>query len=61
MNNSKSALVTVSLWLVLLASAAANSIGEFAGMTWTYRMIAGGVSVVCIALLVIRYLARRKA
>ncbi|WP_414941257.1 hypothetical protein [Amycolatopsis sp. cmx-11-51] len=59
--NASSALVTASLWLVLLVSAAANSIGQFAGMDYPYRMIAGAVSVICIVLLVIRYLARRKA
>ncbi|GAB3745528.1 hypothetical protein GCM10027598_82300 [Amycolatopsis oliviviridis] len=61
MNDSKSALVTVSLWLVLLASAATNSVGQFVGMDYPFRMIAGAVSVVCIVLLVTRYLARRKA
>ncbi|EME62605.1 hypothetical protein [Amycolatopsis decaplanina] len=62
-DNAKSggALVTASLWLVLLVSAAANSIGQFAGLDWTYRMVAGAVSVVCIVLLIIRYVARRKA
>ncbi|RSN60442.1 hypothetical protein DMH01_14080 [Amycolatopsis sp. WAC 04182] len=55
------ALVTASLWIVLLGSAAANSIGQFAGLDWTFRMIAGAVAVVCIVLLIIRHLARRKA
>ncbi len=59
--NSSGALVTASLWLVLLVSAATNSIGQFAGLDWTFRMAAGAVSVVCIVLLIIRYLARRKA
>ncbi|MFC3452103.1 hypothetical protein [Amycolatopsis speibonae] len=59
--NTSGALVTASLWLVLLVSAAANSIGQFAGMDWTFRMIAGAVSVVCIVLLIIRYVLRRKA
>ncbi|MEV7549289.1 hypothetical protein AB0N89_06665 [Amycolatopsis sp. NPDC089917] len=64
MNDSKNtggALVTASLWLVLLAGAATNSVGQFAGLDFTLRMVAGGVSVVCIVLLVIRHLARRKA
>ncbi|MFC9252007.1 hypothetical protein [Amycolatopsis thailandensis] len=61
MNDSKSVLVTASLWLVLLVSAATNSIGQFAGMDWTIRMIAGAVSVVCIVLLIIRYVAKRRA
>ncbi|MFD5090085.1 hypothetical protein ACFWMR_05760 [Amycolatopsis thailandensis] len=61
MNDSKSVLVTASLWLVLLVSAATNSIGQFAGMDWTFRMIAGAVSVVCIVLLIIRYVAKRRA
>ncbi|WP_181774189.1 hypothetical protein [Amycolatopsis pittospori] len=64
MNDTEKArgtLVTASLWLVLLVSAATNSVGQFAGMDWTFRMIAGGVSVVCIVLLIVRHLARRKA
>ena len=64
MNDTEKArgtLVTASLWLVLLVSAATNSVGQFAGMDWTFRMIAGGVSVVCIVLLIARHLARRKA
>ncbi|MEU3623713.1 hypothetical protein BS329_37150 [Amycolatopsis coloradensis] len=64
MNDTKNAggtMVTASLWLVFLVSAAANAIGQFAGMDWTLRMIAGGVSVVCIVLLVIRYVARRRS
>ncbi|OXM52704.1 hypothetical protein CFP71_23080 [Amycolatopsis thailandensis] len=61
MNDSKSVLVTASLWLVLLVSAATNSIGQFAGMDGTIRMIAGAVSVVCIVLLIIRYVAKRRA
>ncbi|MEV6906118.1 hypothetical protein [Amycolatopsis sp. NPDC051071] len=64
MNDTEKAggtLVTASLWLVLLVSAAANSIGQFAGMEYLYRMIAGAVSLICIVLLVIRYVARRKA
>ncbi|HET6289364.1 MAG TPA: hypothetical protein VFG15_21770 [Amycolatopsis sp.] len=63
MNDTKNAggtMVTASLWLVLLVSAAANSIGQFAGMDWTLRMIAGAVSVVCIVLLIVRYVARRR-
>ncbi|WP_410660358.1 hypothetical protein [Amycolatopsis sp. lyj-112] len=58
---SSGTTVTVSLWLVLLISAATNSIGQFAGLDWTFRMIAGGISVVCIVLLIVRHLARRKA
>ncbi len=58
---SSGTLVTACLWLVLLVSAATNSIGQFAGLDWTFRMIAGGVSVVCLVLLVLRHLARRKA
>ncbi|WP_340681675.1 hypothetical protein LCL61_23345 [Amycolatopsis coloradensis] len=58
---SGGALVTASLWLVLLVSAATNAIGQFAGLDWTLRMIAGAVAVVCIVLLIIRHLARRKA
>lgn len=58
---SSGALVTASLWLVLLGSAATNAIGQFAGLDWTLRMIAGAVAVVCIVLLIIRHLARRKA
>ncbi|WP_410646163.1 hypothetical protein [Amycolatopsis sp. cmx-4-54] len=58
---SRGALVTASLWLVLLVSAATNSIGQFAGLDWTLRMIAGAVAVVCIVLLIMRHLARRKA
>ncbi len=64
MNDTEKArgtLVTASLWLILLVSAATNSVGQFAGMDWTFRMIAGGVSVVCIVLLIVRHLARRKA
>ncbi|KFU77297.1 hypothetical protein SAMN04489729_0535 [Amycolatopsis lurida] len=55
------ALITTSLWLVLFGSAATNSIGQFAGLDWTLRMIAGAVAVVCIVLLIMRHLARRKA
>ncbi|MFE6615266.1 hypothetical protein [Amycolatopsis sp. NPDC057786] len=58
---SSGALVTASLWLVLLVSAATNAIGQFAGLDWTFRMIAGAVAVVCIVLLIMRHLARRKA
>ncbi|MFI7119913.1 hypothetical protein [Amycolatopsis sp. NPDC049868] len=59
--NTGGVLVTASLWLVLLVSAATNSIGQFAGLDWTIRMFAGAVSVVCIVLLIVRYIARRKA
>ncbi|MBE1574647.1 hypothetical protein ACFORH_38005 [Amycolatopsis roodepoortensis] len=58
---SSGALVTASLWLVLLVSAATNAIGQFAGMDYTFRMIAGAIAIVCIVLLIIRHLARRKA
>ncbi|UMP04575.1 hypothetical protein [Amycolatopsis sp. EV170708-02-1] len=64
MNDTKNAggtMVTAALWLVLLVSAATNSIGQFAGLDWTFRMAAGAVSVVCIVLLIVRYIARRKA
>ncbi|MFK0248198.1 hypothetical protein ACIQUM_26190 [Amycolatopsis azurea] len=61
MKNSKSVLVTASLWLLLLVSAATNSIGMFAGLDYTFRMIAGAVAIVCIVLLVVRYIAGRKA
>jgi len=64
MNDTKNAggmMVTATLWLVLLVSAATNSIGQFAGLDWTFRMIAGGISVVCIVLLIVRYIARRRA
>ncbi|ANN17989.1 hypothetical protein SD37_21620 [Amycolatopsis orientalis] len=54
-------LVTTSLWLVLLVSAAANAIGQFAGMDYTLRMIAGAVAIICIVLLILRAVARRKA
>ncbi|MBB5857708.1 hypothetical protein ACFQ05_19055 [Amycolatopsis umgeniensis] len=59
--NAGGALVTASLWLVLLVSAATNSIGQFAGLDWTFRMIAGAISVICIVLLIVRYVARRRA
>ncbi|AGM06810.1 hypothetical protein [Amycolatopsis keratiniphila] len=59
--NAGSALVTTSLWLVLLVSSAVNAIGQFAGLDWTVRTIAGAVAVVCIVLLIVRYVARRRA
>ncbi|GAA4538286.1 hypothetical protein [Amycolatopsis samaneae] len=52
--------VAALLWLVLLASGAANAAGTAIGLDETMRMIAGGVAVVCIAGLV-TYYARRKA
>lgn len=54
-------VVTASLWLILLVSAATNAVGQFAGMDYTFRMIAGALAIVCIVLLIIRRLARRKA
>ncbi|MBN9747239.1 hypothetical protein DMP23_40150 [Amycolatopsis sp. A1MSW2902] len=53
-------VVTTLLWLVFLVGAAANSIGQFAGLEATYRYIGGGIAVACLVLLLVRYLARRK-
>ncbi|MFJ8914465.1 hypothetical protein [Amycolatopsis sp. NPDC102389] len=60
-NTRGGGLVTAAIWLVLLVSAATNSIGQFAGLDWTFRMFAGAVAVVCIVLLIVRYIARRRA
>ncbi|MEV0676109.1 hypothetical protein AB0I60_06245 [Actinosynnema sp. NPDC050436] len=52
-------VVQVVLWLALASSAAVNSLGYFFGLHDTWRLAAGGVSVLCIALLVAFYLKRR--
>ncbi|WP_409185062.1 hypothetical protein F9C11_12695 [Amycolatopsis sp. VS8301801F10] len=55
-----SPVVTALLWLAFLAGSAVNSIGQFAGLEDSYRYLGGGVAVVCLVLLIVRFLARRK-
>ncbi len=52
--------MTTLLWLAFLAGAAVNSIGQFAGLADIYRYLGGGVAVVCLVLLIGRFMARRK-
>jgi hypothetical protein len=53
-------VVTTLLWLVFIATAATNSIGDFTGLDFTLRIAAGLVSVACLAILIVRFVARRK-
>ncbi|GAA3862415.1 hypothetical protein GCM10022243_31080 [Saccharothrix violaceirubra] len=46
------------LWLVLLVTAATNSIGSFVGLHEVLRLAAGGVSVLCIVGLVVLHMRR---
>ncbi|MFD2466452.1 hypothetical protein [Amycolatopsis silviterrae] len=59
-SRSRTPAVTASLWLFFLAGAATNTIGQFTGLDETYRLVAGGVAAVCLVLLLVRFLARRK-
>ncbi|MBB1154475.1 MULTISPECIES: hypothetical protein [Amycolatopsis] len=52
--------VTSLLWLIFIAGAATNSIGGFTGLDHTFGMIAGGIAVVCLVILVVRFAARNK-
>ncbi|MEU4744852.1 hypothetical protein AB0G02_30925 [Actinosynnema sp. NPDC023658] len=48
------------LWLVLLVTAAVNSIGSFIGLDEVLRLSAGGVTVLCIIALVVLHLRNRR-
>jgi hypothetical protein len=53
-------VVTTLLWLIFIASAATNSLGGFTGLDNIFRVTAGGVAVVCLVILIMRFIARRK-
>lgn len=53
-------VVSTLLWLIFIAGAAANAIGNFTGLDDTFRMAAGGIAVVCLVILIVRYVARHK-
>ncbi|WP_406638408.1 hypothetical protein [Amycolatopsis sp. WGS_07] len=59
-SRSRTPAVTTLLWLFFLAGAATNVIGQLTGMDETYRIIASGVGALCLVLLIVRFLTRRK-
>ncbi|MBE8521931.1 hypothetical protein ILP97_31355 [Amycolatopsis sp. H6(2020)] len=50
----------VLLWLVLVVSAAVNAAGPLVGLGLPVRMVAGGIAVAAIAMLITRYVRRRR-
>ncbi|MEV0675482.1 hypothetical protein AB0I60_03060 [Actinosynnema sp. NPDC050436] len=45
--------VPLLLWAVLGASGAVNALGPLVGVGYTARIVAGGVTVLCLALLIV--------
>jgi len=50
----------VLLWLVLVVSAAVNAAGPLVGWGLPVRTVAGGIAIVAIAVLITRYVRRRR-
>ncbi|MFI9008154.1 hypothetical protein ACIGNX_13095 [Actinosynnema sp. NPDC053489] len=57
---TRSGATKTVLWLVLLVTAAVNSIGSFVGLDEVARIAAGGVTVLCVVALVALHLRDRR-
>ncbi|GLZ42534.1 hypothetical protein [Actinokineospora sp. NBRC 105648] len=58
-DHRRGAVIPGALWSVLVVSAAINSIGFPMGIDLTTRMVAGGVTLLCVVLLVIHHRVSR--
>ncbi|KAA2267096.1 hypothetical protein F0L68_00760 [Solihabitans fulvus] len=51
--------LSVLLWTTLVVSGAVNAAGSLAGISYSMRMWAGGLTLLCITLLIVSYVGRR--